>query len=140
MNKTRRRQLSYSINTTLSNPIVEARSRVHCNATTCSCSARGKCYDAQSQEQFIPVMLNLFQHLTNLACNLFTDKILKLSWIIRDLAGVTSRSTLRARLHRCPTENPLVQDDIIKNSCNKLFNHSTFQLFNCEERGDLCFL
>ena len=81
------------------------------NSLVPSHTARSKCHNAQSQEQFTPVMLNLFQHLTSLSCNLFADKILKLSWIIRGLAGVTSRSTLRARLHRCPTENPRVQDD-----------------------------
>ena len=56
------------------------KSKVHCNAPTCSCSVLGKRYDAQSQEKthiFTPVMLNLFQHLTSLACNLFSDKILK---------------------------------------------------------------
>ena len=116
------------------------RNKVCCNAPTCSCSAQGKCHDAQSQkleflpslegeggrrpdgvnslvpshtarskchdaqsqEQFTPVMLNLFQHLTSLACNLFADKILK-----------------------------QVQDDIIKNPCNEHFNLSTFQPFNC---------
>ena len=55
-------------------------SSVHCNAPICSCSALGKRYDAQSQEKthiFTPVILNLFQHLTSLACNLFADKILK---------------------------------------------------------------
>jgi len=50
------------------------------------------------------VMLNLFQHLTSLACSLFINKILK-----------------------------QVQDDTIRNFRNELFNHSTLQLFNsCE--------
>ena len=50
------------------------------------------------------VMLNLFQHLTSLACSLFINKILK-----------------------------QVQDDTIRNFCNELFNHSTLQLFNSRE-------
>ena len=45
---------------------------------------------------FIPVMLNLFQHLASLLFNLFADKILK-----------------------------QVQDDITKNPCNERFNHLT---------------
>ena len=147
MNKTRRRQLSYSINTTSSNPLVEPLLARGGGLNRCALRFQstaliqwkvenGKlkiftCHftlDAKTQEQthlFTPVMLNLFQHLTSLACNLFADKILKLSWIIRDLAGVTSRSTLRARLHRCPTENPRVQDDSIRNFCNEPFNYST---------------
>ena len=89
-------------------------SSVHCNAPICSCSALGKRYDAQSQEKthiFTPVMLNLFQHLTSLQYSFQAYEILNLSWIIRVLAGVTSRSNLRARLRRRPTENPQVQDD-----------------------------
>ena len=38
-------------------------------------------------------------------------KTLNLSWIIRVLTGVTSRSNLRARLRRRPTENPQIQGD-----------------------------
>ena len=50
------------------------------------------------------VMLNLFQHLTSLACSLFTNKILK-----------------------------QVQDDTIRNFRNEPFNHSPLQPFNsCE--------
>ena len=56
-------------------------------------------------------MLNLFQHLTGLDVKLPAYKTLKPSWIIRVLTGVTSRSNLRARLCRRPTENPLVQGD-----------------------------
>ncbi len=40
---------------------------------------RDKYYDLESQKQthiFSPVMLNLFQHLAGLACNLFANKIL----------------------------------------------------------------
>jgi len=47
------------------------------------------------------VMLNLFQHLTSLACSLFINKILK-----------------------------QVQDDAIRNFRNELFNPSTLQPFN----------
>ena len=57
------------------------------------------------------VMLNLFPHLTSLQQLFQTCEILNLSWIIRVLAGVTSRSNLRAKLRRRPTENPQVQDD-----------------------------
>ena len=73
------------------------------------------------------VMLNLFHHLTSLQQLFQTCEILNLSWIIRVLAGVTSRSNLRARLRRRPTENLQVQGDI-KNKT--VTNYLSLQLLN----------
>ena len=99
MTKQRRKQLLYNILPTLLNPLVVRLLARGGGLKTIAFNlvcAQGKRYDAQSQKQFTPVMLNLFQHLTSLACNLFADKILK-----------------------------RVQDDSIRNSCNKPFNYST---------------
>ena len=77
-----------------------ACTRLDCHATNVARS-----------DAIFTVMLNLFQHLTSLQYSFQAYEILKLSWIIRVLAGVTFRSNLRARLRRRPTENPQVQDD-----------------------------
>ena len=73
-------------------------------------------------------MLNLFPHLTSLQQLFQICEILNLSWIIQVLAGVTSRSNLRVRLRRRPTENPQVQDGIKNKTCNELFIPSIVKL------------
>ena len=75
-------------------------------------------------------MLNLFQHLTNLACLLHSGKTLKFSWIIRGVGGVTSDLHLTGLLaiarHR-PTENPQIQGDIVVGSESKIFTPKLLQ-------------
>ena len=73
-------------------------------------------------------ILNTQSH--NLVIDVSALETPKLSWIIRVLAGITSCSSLRARLRRRPTENPQVRGDIKNKTCNELFNYSSIQLFN----------